>query len=133
MARRIPYPAHSWSWQHKTLLNMKGHFPSPKRNWTGSYYASDWDIPNPTDEIEILDRQQLRHPIETLKSVIKVDELKEAMEVIKKYMSPTRSNAMWWNLTNRTRQNEDVYLGASPRGSLALFRTGQVAAALDGT
>ena len=35
-------------------------------------------------------------------------------------------------LTNRTRQNEDIYLGASPRGSLALFRTGQAAAALDG-
>ena len=35
-------------------------------------------------------------------------------------------------MTNRTRQNEDIYLGASPRGSLALFRTGQAAAALDG-
>jgi len=36
------------------------------------------------------------------------------------------------DLTKHTRQNADVYLGASPRGSLALFRTGQVAAALAG-
>jgi MoxR-like ATPase len=36
------------------------------------------------------------------------------------------------DLINRTRQNQDVYLGASPRGSLALFRTGQALAALDG-
>jgi MoxR-like ATPase len=36
------------------------------------------------------------------------------------------------DLTNRTRQHTDVYLGASPRGSLALFRTGQVSASLDG-
>ncbi len=36
------------------------------------------------------------------------------------------------DLVNRTRQNPDVYLGASPRGSLALFRTGQALAALAG-
>jgi MoxR-like ATPase len=32
----------------------------------------------------------------------------------------------------RTRQSGDVYLGSSPRGSLALFRTGQARAALQG-
>ena len=36
------------------------------------------------------------------------------------------------DLVNRTRQSADVYLGASPRGSLALFRTGQAVAALAG-
>jgi MoxR-like ATPase len=33
---------------------------------------------------------------------------------------------------NRTRLNQDVYLGASPRGSLALFRTAQAMAAMEG-
>lgn len=88
--------------------------------------------PNPPDEIEILDRQQLRHPIETLEAVITVDELLEAMEIIKKvYVSdPVKRYAV--DLVNHTRQNADVYLGASPRGSLALFRTGQASAALAG-
>ena len=36
------------------------------------------------------------------------------------------------DLVTRTRQSADVYLGASPRGSLALFRTGQAMAALNG-
>jgi MoxR-like ATPase len=36
------------------------------------------------------------------------------------------------DLTRRTRESGDVYLGASPRGSLALFRTAQVRAALRG-
>jgi MoxR-like ATPase len=35
-------------------------------------------------------------------------------------------------LTTRTRQSSDVYLGASPRGSLGLARAGQARAALDG-
>ena len=35
-------------------------------------------------------------------------------------------------LVNATRTHPDVYLGASPRGSLALYRTGQALAALAG-
>ncbi len=35
-------------------------------------------------------------------------------------------------LTTRTRQSSDVYLGASPRGSLSLARAGQARAALMG-
>jgi MoxR-like ATPase len=36
------------------------------------------------------------------------------------------------SLVDMTRQHESVYLGASPRGSLALFRTSQARALLDG-
>jgi MoxR-like ATPase len=36
------------------------------------------------------------------------------------------------DLVTRTRQTADVYLGASPRGSLALFRASQARAALNG-
>jgi MoxR-like ATPase len=88
--------------------------------------------PNPTDEIEILERQQLRHPIETLKSVIPLDEAQEAMEAIKKVYVSDAIKRYIVELTNRTRQHADVYLGASPRGSLTLFRTSQAAAALSG-
>ena len=35
-------------------------------------------------------------------------------------------------LINATRNHPDVYLGASPRGSLALYRAGQAYAALHG-
>jgi MoxR-like ATPase len=35
-------------------------------------------------------------------------------------------------LANATREHEAVYLGASPRGSLALFRTSQAKALLEG-
>ena len=35
-------------------------------------------------------------------------------------------------LTRATRENADIYLGASPRGSLGLFRAGQARAAIAG-
>ncbi len=37
-----------------------------------------------------------------------------------------------FDLVQKTREHEDVYLGASPRGSLGLFRAGQALAAIQG-
>jgi MoxR-like ATPase len=113
-------------------IEYEGTFPLPEAQLDRFLLRIRLGYPSPSDEIEILERQQLRHPIETLKSVIKVAELNEAMEDIKKIYVAEGIKRYAVELTNRTRQNEDVYLGASPRGSLALFRTGQVAAALEG-
>ena len=88
--------------------------------------------PNQMDEIEILDRQQLQHPIESLEAVIAVEELQEVIKEIKKIYVSKPIKRYLVDLVNRTRQSSDVYLGASPRGSLALFRTGQAVAALAG-
>ena len=76
--------------------------------------------------------QQLRHPIETLKSVVKVKDLLAAVKAVREvFVSPAVQKYII-DLVGRTRQSSDVYLGASPRGSLALFRAGQARAALNG-
>jgi MoxR-like ATPase len=113
-------------------IEYEGTFPLPEAQLDRFLLRVRLGYPNASDEIEILDRQQLRHPIETLNSVIKVEELKAAMEEIKKIYVSNAVKRYLVELTNRTRQHADVYLGASPRGSLALFRTGQVSAALAG-
>ena len=88
--------------------------------------------PNPKDEIEILERQQLRHPIELLEAIITVEELQQAMKEIRGIYVSKPIKRYLVDLVNSTRQSSDVYLGASPRGSLALFRAGQAVAALAG-
>jgi MoxR-like ATPase len=113
-------------------IEYEGTFPLPEAQLDRFLLRVRLGYPNSSDEIEILNRQQLRHPIETLNSVITVKELKDAMEEIKKVYVSDAIKHYVVELTNHTRQNADVYLGASPRGSLALFRTGQVAAALAG-
>ena len=127
-----PLPSPSMVLATQNPIEYEGTFPLPEAQLDRFLLRVRLGYPNSTDEIEILNRQQLRHPIETLKSVIKVDELKEAMEEIKKVYVSDAIKRYVVELTNHTRQNADVYLGASPRGSLALFRTGQVAAALAG-
>jgi len=130
--RTHPLPSPFMVLATQNPIEYEGTFPLPEAQLDRFLLRVRLGYPNPSDEIEILNRQQLRHPIETLKSVIKVGELKEAMEQIKKVYVSDAIKQYAVELTNRTRQNEDVYLGASPRGSLALFRTGQVAAALAG-
>ena len=113
-------------------IEYEGTFPLPEAQLDRFLLRVRLGYPNPTDEIEILDRQQLQHPIESLKSVIAVEELQEVMKEIKKVYVSKPIKRYIVDLVNRTRQSADVYLGASPRGSLALFRTGQAVAALAG-
>jgi MoxR-like ATPase len=113
-------------------IEYEGTFPLPEAQLDRFLLRVRLGYPNPADEIEILDRQQLRHPIETLESVIVVEELRTVMEEIKKIYVSKAVKRYLVDLVNRTRQSPDVYLGASPRGSLALFRTGQAVAALAG-
>ena len=84
------------------------------------------------EEMKILGAQQLQHPIETLESVVKVSELLKAIEAVRKVYVSHILQKYIIDLVGRTRQSSDVYLGASPRGSLALFRASQAHAALQG-
>jgi len=113
-------------------IEYEGTFPLPEAQLDRFLIRVRLGYPKQADEMEILQRQQLRHPIDTLKSIIKVTELREAMQEIKKVYVSEAIKRYAVDLTNRTRINEDVYLGASPRGSLALFRTGQATAAMEG-
>lgn len=113
-------------------IEYEGTFPLPEAQLDRFLLRVRLGYPNSSDEIEILNRQQLHHPVETLKAVIKVGELQDAMEEIKKVYVSDLIKKYLMDLITRTRRNADVYLGASPRGSLGLYRTGQVVAAMSG-
>ena len=81
---------------------------------------------------EILDEQQFKHPIEALKAVAKTKEVLDAAETIKSVYLSQVAKRYIADLTRRTRQSGDIYLGASPRGTLGLSRACQAYAALQG-
>jgi MoxR-like ATPase len=113
-------------------IEYEGTFPLPEAQLDRFLLRVRMGYPNPTEEMRVLSQQQLRHPIEALESVVKVDGLLEAIEGIRQvYVSPAIQKYII-DLVGRTRQSGDVYLGASPRGSLALVRAGQARAALQG-
>ncbi len=113
-------------------IEYEGTFPLPEAQLDRFLMRVRLGYPVQADEIEILDRQRLQHPIQTLETVIAIEDLKQAMEEIKKVYVSKPVKRYLVDLVSRTRQSSDVYLGASPRGSLALYRTGQAIAAMAG-
>ncbi|HVN14849.1 MAG TPA: MoxR family ATPase [Anaerolineales bacterium] len=113
-------------------IEYEGTFPLPEAQLDRFLLRLQLGYPSISDEIRVLDDQQLRHPIEELKPIVKVKDLLIASEEIKRVYVSAVIKRYIVDLTSRTRQSEDVYLGASPRGSLALYRTGQARAALSG-
>ena len=113
-------------------IEYEGTFPLPEAQLDRFLLRLELGYPLQRDEIDILDRQQYQHPIVSLEQVISVEELLHAQEEIKKVYVSTPIKEYIVELVRQTRQHQDVYLGASPRGSLALYRTGQAKAAIEG-
>ena len=113
-------------------IEYEGTFPLPEAQLDRFLLRVRLGYPSPADEIRILDDQQIRHPLETLKSVVKVKEILQAAQEVKHIYVSSAVKRYVVDLTTGTRQSVDVYLGASPRGSLALTRAGQARASMLG-
>jgi MoxR-like ATPase len=84
------------------------------------------------EEIVILDEQKRIHPLDEIAEVATVDELRQMQAGIREIYVDSAISDYIVRLVNETRTHPDIYLGASPRGSLALYRAGQAYAALGG-
>jgi MoxR-like ATPase len=113
-------------------IEYEGTFPLPEAQLDRFLLRVRLGYPSMGDEIHVLELQQLQHPIDSLQPVVKVEELLEVQELVKRVYVSTAIKRYIVELTRATRENPDVYLGASPRGSLGLFRSGQARAAILG-
>ena len=113
-------------------IEYEGTFPLPEAQRDRFLLRISIGYPDPKTEIMILDDQQTRHPLETIEQVVGADELLAAQtEVRTVYVDDLVKNYIV-DLVGQTRRHDDVYLGASPRGSLTLYRAAQARAALAG-
>ena len=113
-------------------IEYEGTFPLPEAQLDRFLLRLSLGYPNAADEVAVLERQQFRHPVDTLEQVVAVEELLEAQEAVRHIHVAPALKSYIVEITTQTRKHPDVYLGASPRGSLALFRASQVRAAIDG-
>ncbi|HMZ06921.1 MAG TPA: MoxR family ATPase [Anaerolineales bacterium] len=113
-------------------IEYEGTFPLPEAQLDRFLLRLRVGYPSVNDEIRIMDDQQLQHPIEALQPIVSVEEVLENVEAVKKVFISMPVKKYIVELSTRTRQSQDVYLGASPRGSLSLSRASQARAALHG-
>jgi MoxR-like ATPase len=113
-------------------IEYEGTFPLPEAQLDRFLLRLKLGYPEMDDEIIILERQQYKHPITDLQQVVSAEELIRAQEEIKNIFVAQPVKRYIVELVRQTRQHPDVYLGASPRGSLTLFRAGQARAIIQG-
>jgi MoxR-like ATPase len=113
-------------------IEYEGTFPLPEAQLDRFLIRLQLGYPDRLHEIEMLERQQQRHPLDTLEQVVDASELIEAQGAVKQVYVDRLVLEYIIAIVESTRRHDDVYLGASPRGSLALYRCAQAHAAIDG-
>lgn len=113
-------------------IEYEGTFPLPEAQLDRFMMRIHLGYPAAYEEVLMLESQQRIHPIEQVKQVITAQELLQAQQAIKEVYVDRLIKEYIVAVVEATRRHPDVYLGASPRGSLALVKTTQAKAALRG-
>ncbi len=113
-------------------IEYEGTFPLPEAQLDRFLLRIKIGYPQPEDELRVLASQQYQHPLQNLQQVVSLQELLSVQQAIKDVYVAKEVQQYIINLITASRRHNDVYLGSSPRGSLALFRTAQARAAMSG-
>jgi len=113
-------------------IEYEGTFPLPEAQLDRFLMRIQLGYPKPEAEIAILESQRYTHPVTEIEQVVPVADLLAAQEALKDVYVDRLIKQYIVDMIHQTRHHPDIYLGASPRGSLALYRTGQAWAAMQG-
>lgn len=113
-------------------IDYEGTYPLPEAQLDRFLLKLRMGYPTHTEEIEVLKRAEKSAPIEDLSSVMSVEDLILLQKEVKDILVDDTIKNYIVDLANRTRKDSYVYLGVSPRGSLALMKASQAYAMLKG-
>jgi MoxR-like ATPase len=113
-------------------IEYEGTFPLPEAQLDRFLLRIQLGYPSPAEELTVLSAQQYQHPLENMRQVVSLQEMLAAQHAVREVYVADEVKRYIVDLVNATRQHADVYLGSSPRGSLALFRAAQTRAAMAG-
>ena len=113
-------------------IEYEGTFPLPEAQLDRFLMRVSLGYPTSEEQMRILDAQQFAHPIEALQQITHASDLVQVQEQLKGVYADTLIKQYIVQIVEATRRHADVYLGASPRGALTLYRTAQARAALHG-
>jgi MoxR-like ATPase len=113
-------------------IEYEGTYPLPEAQLDRFLLKMKMGYPDIDEEIEVLNRAQKVPPIEELYPVIDLEELLILQKEIKDVYVDDSMKRYIVDIVKRTRDHGSVYLGASPRGSIALMKTAQAYAYMYG-
>lgn len=113
-------------------IEYEGTFPLPEAQLDRFLLRISLGYPGRAGEVDILERQRVAHPLEQLEQQVSSEDLMVARHAVNEVHVERLISEYIVSLVEASRQHDDVYLGASPRGSLALYNGARVWAALNG-
>ncbi len=113
-------------------IEYEGTFPLPEAQLDRFLMRLHVGYPSLTDERQILLNLRRVHPIEKLEQVVDGELLLRLQRRVWEVHVDETVQDYIVRLVHATREHPDLALGASPRGSLALFKTAQALAAIRG-
>jgi MoxR-like ATPase len=113
-------------------IEFAGTFPLPEAQVDRFLLRVNLGYLDVANEVKVLERFQHESPIEQLEAVASAQDVVAGQKAVQDIYVDDQLKEYIARITHRTRAHGDVGLGASPRGSLGLFRGAQARAALDG-
>jgi MoxR-like ATPase len=130
MTYRLPKPFMVMATQNP--IEYEGTFPLPEAQLDRFMMNIRLGYPNASDEMNILDTHQYHHPLDDLEQIMTSDELVLIQQQIRSIHVDPSIREYIVAIASATRNHNNIYLGSSPRGSLALYRASQALAAIRG-
>jgi len=112
-------------------IESYGTFPLPEAQMDRFLMRIKLGYPSKAEEKIIL-LNTIGEVLENLKTVSDMESIFSMMEEIKKVTISDEVMDYLLDIVRSTREHEEISLGVSPRGSIALYRASQVKAALEG-
>lgn len=113
-------------------IEYEGTFPLPEAQVDRFMMRIQLGYPSRVNEADILTKQTDHHPIADIQQVVSGEELVAAQREVRSIYVDDLIRGYVVDLVANTREHQDIYLGASPRGSLALYNGVRAWAAIQG-
>ena len=128
----MPLPKPFFVMATQNPIEHEGTYPLPEAQLDRFLLRLKMGYPNQHEEIEVLNRLEHASPIDSLQPVVSLEELIHLQKQVKNVSVDLTMKGYIVDLANRTRVDTYVYLGVSPRASIALMRASQAYALLQG-
>ena len=128
--RRLPAPFIVIATQNPS--EHHGTYPLPESQLDRFMLRLHIGYPSIADERQLLRDREGRDPLDVIESVMSRDELLKLQELVARVRVDEALIDYLLQIVDHTRKAESLELGVSPRGSLALFRSAQALAVIEG-
>ena len=129
---RHPLPALFMVVATENPIEFHGTYPLPEAQLDRFLIRMDMGYADADTEVEMLYEQQTVHPLETIDAVVKTADIESAQAQVSEVHVAEDLGRYAVALVRGTREHEQVEVGSSPRGAIALFRLAQALAAIEG-